>query len=146
MWITGRKIAAICKSLKLMRTIKTFLAVSDLTQQIISPIPVPHNTWDKSQTTPAENCCLGVSPASLLLHELRHNCMTTYILYWEIRQEITVNSLMTWLRMKTITGLSTLVQQIYLRHPFQTEQACYLFNRDVMWKLLKLPNVKEKNN
>lgn len=38
-------------------------------------------TGDKVQTTPAENCCMGGSPASVMLHDLRQNYMTTYILY-----------------------------------------------------------------
>lgn len=76
----GEKYHLSVKALKFKCFSLTFLLVVDLIQQIISPVPVLLNyTWDKVQTTPAENCCMGGSPASVLLHDLGQNCMTTSV-------------------------------------------------------------------
>lgn len=46
MWITSRKIAAICKSLSLMRALKTLFMCQILLSKTSSPIPGPHSTHE----------------------------------------------------------------------------------------------------
>lgn len=60
-----------------------------LIQQIMLPNPCAPS-WDKVQTTPAEICCKGGGRASVQLYGFSY--MTTYILYWKFRQEVTVSS------------------------------------------------------